>query len=67
MAKPELQAAHVLLTQPEIGKHIVDGVLRSQGIDPEKHTTTFTCAYRIVDGKILASIAIVDVAPTEKN
>ena len=67
LLKPELQAAHVILTQKEVGKHLVDGILRSQGIDPDKYTTTFTCSYRIIEGQIMASVAIMDVVATEKN
>ena len=61
---PKLQQSHVILIQKEVGQHLVNGILRSQGIDPDKYTTTFTCSYRFHEGQIIAAVSLQDVVPT---
>lgn len=59
-----LNKRHVILSPKEVGRALCDHILREQGVDPDKHTTRFTAVYRIIEGQIVASIAIDECAVT---
>lgn len=65
----EKGAAHVLLRQDEITQDLVGGILRRQGIDPAHHTAQSKVIYRIIEGRLFASVVVerVDPHPTSNG
>jgi hypothetical protein len=53
----------VLLTTTEVDDAICRYALSKQGVDPDSVTSQSMCAYRIVDGKIFASVYFDQMAP----
>lgn len=56
-----------ILTSSEVDEAIASHALRKLGIDPDAVAPRFTAAYRIIDGRIIASVYFDDVSPRPKD
>lgn len=63
----QLKQSLVILTPAEIDDALCRYALSKQGVDPEAIVSQQTCAYRIVDGKIFASINFDQVSPRPRE
>ncbi len=52
----QLKQAAMIFSAAEVDEALSSYALRKQGIDPDSVTADFTVAYRIVEGRIIASI-----------